>query len=130
MPDPIPTGLPEPAQPFSWATRAGGLMFTAHGPVDETGAIAGDDIAGQARLTFANLAKAVAAAGARLDDVAQVLLYMADAADMPAIDAEYRKVFRAPYPNRASVAVAGFAHPRMRIELAAYVALPAPAARA
>jgi len=99
-------------------------MFTAHGPVDETGAINGGDITGQARLTFGNLARSVAAAGARMQDVAQVLLYMADTSDMQAIDAEYRKFFAAPYPNRASVAVAGFAHPDMRIELVAYVVLP------
>ncbi|WP_296223725.1 RidA family protein [Ralstonia sp. UBA689] len=127
MPETISTGLPEPGQPFSWATHANGMMFTAHGPVDSTGAIAGEDIAAQARLTLENLASAVAAAGARLDDVTQVLIYMSDASDMPAIDTEYRKVFKPPYPNRACVAVKGFAHPAMRIELVAYVALRQPA---
>jgi 2-iminobutanoate/2-iminopropanoate deaminase len=124
MPNLISTGLPEPRQPFSWATQVGGLMFTAHGPVDTSGAIAGRDITEQARLTFENLAKAVTAAGAQMQDVAQVLLYMADAKDMAAIDAVYRTFFAAPYPNRTSVAVAGFAHPAMLIELVAYVALP------
>jgi enamine deaminase RidA (YjgF/YER057c/UK114 family) len=129
MPQFIPVGLPEPNQPFSWATQANGMMFTAHGPVDASGAIAGDGIAEQARLTFANLAQAVKAAGARMEDVVQVLLYMADAREMPIIDAEYRKFFQAPYPNRASVAVQGFVHPDMRIELVAYVALGQQAAR-
>lgn len=103
-------------------------MFTAHGPVDANGEIAGHDITGQTRLTLENLAQAVTAAGARMQDVAQVLIYMANAKDMPAIDAEYRKFFSAPYPNRTSVAVAGFAHPDMLIELVAYVALPSGAA--
>ncbi|MGF6574228.1 2-iminobutanoate/2-iminopropanoate deaminase [Paraburkholderia sp. GAS333] len=124
MPNLISTGLPEPRQPFSWATHASGLMFTAHGPVDAHGEIAGDGIAEQTRLTLQNLAQAVMAAGAQMLDVAQVLIYMANAKDMPAIDAEYRKFFAAPYPNRTSVAVAGFAHPDMLIELVAYVALP------
>lgn len=123
MPQLIPVGLPEPNQPFSWATHANGMMFTAHGPVDEHGAIAGCDIAEQARLTFSNLASAVRAAGAQMQDVVQVLMYMADAREMSIIDAEYRKFFTAPYPNRACVAVQGFAHPDMRIELVAYVAL-------
>ncbi|SOZ39291.1 RidA family protein [Cupriavidus neocaledonicus] len=126
----IPTPLPEPAQPFSWATQAAGLMFTAHGPVDAAGNIAGGDITAQARLTFGNLAAAVEAAGCRLDDVAQVLVYMHAPGDMPAIDAVYREFFRAPYPNRASVAVAGFAHPAMLIEIVAYVRLPAGRRRA
>lgn len=124
MPNIIATGLPELAQPFSWATQVNGLMFTAHGPVDATGSIAGRNISEQARLTFSNLATAVAAAGAQMRDVAQVLLYVADAADMGAIDAEYRNPFTAPYPNRSSVAVQGFAHPEMRIELVAFVAIP------
>ncbi|NTX21312.1 RidA family protein [Burkholderia cepacia] len=123
MPQLIDVGLPEPTQPFSWATQANGMMFTGAGPVDASGAIAGDGIAEQARLTLTNLAQAVKAAGARMEDVAQVLIYMADAREMPIIDAEYRKFFQAPYPNRASVAVQGFAHPDMRIELVAYVAL-------
>ncbi|WP_143285902.1 RidA family protein, partial [Burkholderia pseudomallei] len=63
------------------------------------------------------------AAGAHLRDVAQVLLYVADARDIPTIDAVYREFFAAPYPNRACVAVRGFAHPDMRIELVAHVAL-------
>lgn len=125
MADAIQTRLPEPPQPFSWATHANGMMFTAHGPVDAAGNIAGDDITAQARLTFGNLAATVEAAGCRLDDVAQVLVYMHAPGDMPAIDAVYREFFRAPYPNRASVAVAGFAHPAMLIEIVAYVRLPA-----
>lgn len=124
MPDLIRTGLPEPLQPFSWATHAGSLMFTAHGAVDSNGRIAGDDVAAQARLTFGNLAATVAAAGASMADVVQVLIYMRDARDMATIDNVYREFFAAPYPNRASVAVQGFVHPDMLIEIVAYVRIP------
>ncbi|KWZ48880.1 enamine deaminase RidA [Burkholderia savannae] len=130
MPALIPVDLPAPAQPFSWATHAHGLMFTAHGPVDATGAIIGGDIARQARLTLSNLAATVRAARAQMQDVAQVLLYVADARDIPIIDAVYREFFDAPYPNRACVAVQGFAHPDMRIELVAHVALGRASSRA
>ncbi|AIO33166.1 endoribonuclease L-PSP family protein [Burkholderia cenocepacia] len=124
MAETIPVDLPPLAQPFSWATRAAGLMFTGHGPVDAAGAIVGDTMAEQARVTLGNLAKAVAAAGATMDDVAQVLVYLSDVQAMPEFDAEYRRHFRAPYPNRTCVGVQGFAHPEMRVELVAYVALP------
>lgn len=120
----IRTPLPAPAQPFSWATRAGGLMFTAHGPVDAKGNIAPGDIREQARLTLANLVAAVTAAGARLDDVAQVLVYLVDGGDVAIMDEVYREFFSAPYPNRATVVVQALVHPQMRIELVAYVALP------
>ena len=125
MAETIPVDLPQLAQAFSWATRAGGLMFTGHGPVDASGTIVGDTMAEQARITLANLAKAVAAAGATMDDVAQVLVYLSDVKAMPEFDAEYRRHFHEPYPNRTCVGVQGFAHPDMRVELVAYVALPA-----
>jgi 2-iminobutanoate/2-iminopropanoate deaminase len=125
MAERIPVDLPKLNQPFSWATRAAGLMFTAHGPVDASGAIVGDTMTEQARLTLSNLAKAVAAAGATMDDVAQVLVYLSDVKDMREFDDEYQRHFREPYPNRTCVGVQGFAHPAMRVELVAYVALPA-----
>ena len=53
-------------------------------------------------------------------DVAQVLIYMTDVADMPAIDAVYREFFEAPYPNRSSMGVAGLVVPGMKIEIVAY----------
>ncbi|MFP6557382.1 RidA family protein [Paraburkholderia sp. B3] len=120
----IPVDLPRLDQPFSWATHAAGLMFTGHGPVDASGAIVGDTMTGQARLTLSNLAKAVAAGGATMDNVAQVLVYLSDVKDMAEFDAEYRRHFREPYPNRTCVGVQGFAHPAMRVELVAYVAVP------
>ncbi|MDN7696589.1 RidA family protein [Burkholderia cenocepacia] len=119
----IDTGLPALNQPFSWATRVGTLLFTAHGPVTMNGAIDGGPIDGQARLTFSNLQQAVAAAGGAMRDVAQVLIYMKDASHMPTIDRVYREFFDDPYPNRSSVVVRGFVHPEMLIEIVAYVAL-------
>jgi 2-iminobutanoate/2-iminopropanoate deaminase len=117
----IDTGLPSLKQPFSWAVKAGGnLLFTAHGPVRADGSIDTGPIEQQAQLTFANLRQAMQAAGGTLDDVAQVLIYMTDVADMPAIDAVYREFFAAPYPNRSSMGVAALVVPGMKIEIVAY----------
>jgi len=116
----IDTGLPALAQPFSWATSAGGLLFTAHGPLRPDGSIDTGPIEEQARLTFANLKQALQAAGGTLDDVTQVLIYMTDVKDMPRIDAVYREFFAAPYPNRSSMGVAGLVVPGMKIEIVAY----------
>ncbi|MFX1671004.1 RidA family protein [Paraburkholderia sp. A2WS-5] len=119
----IDTGLPQLNQPFSWATKAGGLLFTAHGPVTMDGKICGADIEEQARLTFSNLQRAVEAAQGVMPDVAQVLIYMKDAGHMPTIDRIYREFFQMPYPNRSSVVVKDFVHPDMLIEIVAYVGL-------
>lgn len=122
MKETIDTGLPPLGQPFSWAVKAGGLLFTTHGPLRPDGSIDTGPIAQQARLTLQNLRSAVQAAGAQMSDVAQVLIYMTDAQDMSAIDAVYREFFEAPWPNRSSVVVSGLVVPGMRIELVAYAA--------
>ena len=120
MKEVINVGLPALAQPFSWATKAQGLLFTAHGPVRSDGSIDTGPIEDQARLTFSNLRQAVHAAGGTLADVTQVLIYMTDVQDMKAIDAVYREFFEAPYPNRSSMGVNGLVVPGMKIEIVAY----------
>lgn len=120
----VETGLPALAQPFSWATRAAGLLFTAQGPVHMDGTVDTGDIAQQARLTFANLRRAAEAAGASLDDVAQVLITLVEAGDVAVVDAVYREYFAAPYPNRSTVIAKALVVPGMRIEIVAYIALP------
>lgn len=119
----IDTGLPMPAQPFSWAVSAAGLMFTAHGPVRSDGTVDTGDVAQQARLTFENLRKAAEAAGADLRSVAQVLVTLVEADDVPVVDAVYREFFAAPYPNRSTVIAKALVVPGMRIEIVAYVEL-------
>lgn len=125
MKEVIDCGLPALAQPFSWAVKGGGLLFTAHGPVRPDGSIDTGPITDQARRTFGNLQRAVTAAGGSLADVTQVLIYMVDIQDMAAIDAVYREFFSAPYPNRSSAAVAALVVPGMKMEIVAYAAIDA-----
>ncbi len=125
MKEVVDCGLPALAQPFSWAVKGGGILFTTHGPVRPDGSIDSGPIAQQARLTFSNLQRALTAAGGTLADVTQVLIYMLDVQDMPAIDAVYREFFVPPYPNRSSAAVAGLVAPGMKIEIVAYAAIGA-----
>ncbi|MDN8611929.1 RidA family protein [Variovorax ginsengisoli] len=123
MKEVVDTGLPPLAQPFSWAVKARGLLFTAHGPLRADGSIDTGTIEDQARLTFGNLQRAVAAAGGSLEDVTQVLIYMTDVKDMPQVDRVYREFFAPPYPNRSSMGVSGLVVPGMKIEIVAYAAI-------
>ncbi|MCY7304692.1 MAG: RidA family protein [Rhodoferax sp.] len=127
MKEVIDCGLPALAQPFSWAVRGGGILFTAHGPVRQDGSIDTGPIEQQARLTFGNLQRAVQAAGGTLADVTQVLIYMLYITDMAAIDSVYREFFKPPYPNRSSMAIAGLVVPGMKLEIVAYAAIDPPA---
>lgn len=124
MKEVIDVGLPPLKQPFSWAVKSAGMLFTAHGPVRPDGTVDTGTIEEQTRLTFANLRRAVEAAGGTLADVTQVLIYMTDVKDMPAIDAVYREFFSEPWPNRSSAAVAALVVPGMKIEIVAYAMIP------
>ena len=95
--------------PYSQAVAAGGFLFSAGqiGLVPETGQLAADDVVGQARQVFRNLAAVLEAAGVGLADVVKTTVYLADMADFPAVNAVYAEHFSEPYPARSTVAAAG-----------------------
>ena len=126
MKEVIDVGLPQLKQPFSWAVKSSGMLFTAHGPVRQDGTIDTGPVEDQARLTLTNLRRAVEAAGGTLEDVTQVLVYMTDVTDMPVIDGVYCEFFQSPYPNRSSAAVAALVVPGMRLEIVAYAMIASP----
>ncbi|HEY7516677.1 MAG TPA: RidA family protein [Methylomirabilota bacterium] len=120
----VTTGLPPEPAPFSHAVIANGLVFTAHLPIRSDGTAETGSARAQAELALANLRQAVEAAGAGLDDVAQVILFITRLEDKPAIDDAYARVFRPPYPSRACIVVQALAVPGTRLEILAYAALP------
>ena len=117
MRDVIHTGLPDIGQPFSWATRGGGMLFTAHGPVRADGTIETGPAEQQIALTFDNLTQALQAAGSHSDNVLQVIIYLTDVNDVARLDDIYQRYFNAPYPNRSTVIVDKLVVPGMRIEI-------------
>lgn len=117
MRDVIHTGLPDIGQPFSWATRGGGMLFTAHGPVRADGTIETGPAEQQIALTFDNLTQALQAAGSHSDNVLQVIIYLADVNDVARLDDIYQRYFNAPYPNRSTVIVDKLVVPGMKIEI-------------
>ncbi|HDT6554016.1 TPA: RidA family protein [Raoultella ornithinolytica] len=117
MRDVIHTGLPDIGQPFSWATRGGGMLFTAHGPVRADGTIETGPAEQQIALTFDNLTQALQAAGSHSDNVLQVIIYLTDVNDVARLDDIYQRYFNAPYPNRSTVIVDKLVAPGMKIEI-------------
>ena len=97
--------FPAPVGPYSPAVRAGDFLFVAgQVPRDlRTGELLGATIEEQARSTLANLGRVLAAAGASVDDVVNVTVFLADEKDWEAFNSVYRSVFRAPYPARTVV---------------------------
>jgi 2-iminobutanoate/2-iminopropanoate deaminase len=124
MRTPVATGLPLDDAPIEWAVTADGVLYTAHIPMRTDGTIETGSIELQAELTFDNLKRTLEAAGGSLDDVTQVLVYLTDPAAFAGMNGVYRRFFAEPYPNRATVIVAGLMVPGAIIEIVAYAHLP------
>lgn len=123
MRTPVKTHLPGDEAPIEWAVTADGVLYTAHIPMRADGSIETGPIEQQAEVTFDNLKRTLEAAGGTLDDVTQVLIYLTDPAAFQGMNAVYRRFFAKPFPNRATVVVAGLMVPGALIEIVAYAHL-------
>ena len=119
----VKTHLRSEESPIEWATVGDDVLYTAQIPVREDGSIETGPIEKQADLTFSNLKRTLEAAGGTLDDVTQVLVYLTGKDHFHGMNAVYRKYFAKPYPNRATVIVAGLMVPDAVIEIVAYAHL-------
>ena len=116
----IKTHLPSEDAPLEWAVSADGIMYTAQIPIREDGTIETGNIDAQAELTSSNLKRTLIAAGGSLDAVTQVLIYLTNKEDFQGMNAVYRRYFSKPFPNRATVIVAGLMVPGAKIEIVVY----------
>jgi enamine deaminase RidA (YjgF/YER057c/UK114 family) len=119
----VKTHLPSEEAPIEWAVTADGVLYTAQIPIRADGSIETGDIEKQADLTFDNLKRTLAAAGGSLSDVTQVLVYLTGKEHFAKMNEVYRRYFSKPFPNRATVIVAGLMVPGAVIEIVAYAHL-------
>jgi enamine deaminase RidA (YjgF/YER057c/UK114 family) len=119
----VTTHLPSEDAPLEWAVTADGVLYTAQIPIRVDGSIESGDIEKQADLTFSNLKKTIEAAGGNMGDVTQVLVYLTGKEHFAKMNEVYRRYFSKPFPNRATVIVAGLMVPGAVIEIVAYAHL-------
>ena len=120
----VDTGLAQSKGPVNGTVRAGDIVYMAHVPRDpRTGEMVQGDMTVQMRQTLANMKQAVEAAGGTLRDVAQIVIYIVDAADAPAMNEVYKEYFAQPFPSRATVVVKELLSPGIRVELIAHAYL-------
>jgi reactive intermediate/imine deaminase len=121
-----PAGLP-PVNGYSHAVAFSGPLVVISGqlPLDADGQLVGlDDPEAQIRQVFTNLAGVLAAAGASMQDVVKLTVFLTDLEDL----ATFRRVrdeFVPPDQAPAStlVQVAGLVNPECRVEVEALSAL-------
>ena len=116
-----PTPLP---MPFSKAVQAGGFLFLSGVlPTDAAGQPVRGDIAVQTRAVLERIAATLGECGASMNDVVKATVFIADLADFPAFNTEYRRFFgpeaRTGLPARSTVQVALFGGAGIEIEVQA-----------
>lgn len=117
----VPSSSPYAADiGFSAGVRAGGLVFVAGmTAVDADGeVVGGDDAYAQATEALRKVGETLAAAGARIDQVVQTRMYLADRDDWQAVGRAHGEVFADVRPAAAMI-VARLLDPRMRVEIEA-----------
>jgi 2-iminobutanoate/2-iminopropanoate deaminase len=118
-------GLAEPISHYTDAVEAGGLLFLSGlVPVDEQGALVGEDAAEQARQVFRNMELVLKAAGCGFDDVVKVTHFLLDIDDRPAINPVRMEFFGEARPASTLVEVSALAVPGALLEIEAVAAIP------
>lgn len=117
-----PAGLP-PVSGYSHAVTFGGRLVVISGqvPADGAGALVGrGDPAAQVRQVFENLNAALAAAGATMEQVVKLTVFLTDLADLEVfrrVRDEYISLDRP--PASSLVQVSGLVNPEFRVEIEA-----------
>ena len=90
--------------PFSPAIRAGDFVFVSGmASADEHGRIVPDTFENEARRTYHNISRALAAAGLDFSHVVQARCYLAEQKDWDEHNRIYREFFAEPYPARTTL---------------------------
>jgi reactive intermediate/imine deaminase len=93
---------------YSQAVRHGDLVFLS-GQIPLVPAsmeLVGDDFEAQVRQVFDNLGAVCAAAGAGLDDIVKLTVYLVDMDRFAEVNRIMGEYFSEPYPARAAIGVA------------------------
>ncbi len=115
---------PKAIGPYSQAVKVGPWVFCSGqlGMDPETGELVPGGIEAETRQALTNLQHVLEAAGATLDHVVKVTVFLQDIDDFAKMNEVYSAFFRAPYPARAAVQVAALPKgARVEIEAIAYL---------
>ena len=112
---------PAPKWPYSQGIAADGFIFVSgQGPADpQTGEMKLGDIKDETRQVLNNVAAILKAAGATVDDVVKVNVYLNDINDFVAMNDVYKDFFGESLPARTTVGAALAAGMKVEIDVIA-----------
>ena len=97
-------GLIDGPLPFSPGVRAGGFVFVSGmASAGEDGKLIPDTFENEARRTYENVGRVLAAAGLDFSRVVQVRCYLSRKEDWDAHNRIYREYFSEPFPARTTL---------------------------
>jgi 2-iminobutanoate/2-iminopropanoate deaminase len=98
---------PKPAATYSQGVRKGNILQIAgQVPIDPaTGNKVGETVGEQTRQVFANLNAILAEAGASMDDVVMLRVYLTDHGHFAEMNKVFAEFVSEPYPARTTVSV-------------------------
>lgn len=97
--------VPPPVGAYSPAARAGDFVFVSgQVPRDPaSGQLIGDDITSQTKQVMKNVERALGTAGASLNDIVSVVVYLANVDDWGTFNTLYKELMPSPFPTRTAV---------------------------
>jgi enamine deaminase RidA (YjgF/YER057c/UK114 family) len=108
-----------PAGTWSNCLAVGEQIFTAGMTARDGGNILADDEYGQAGAIFAKIERLLGAAGATMDDVVKLVIYVTDISRREEVWRARREYFAEPFPVSTLVEVAALALPGLKVEIEA-----------
>lgn len=116
---------PQAIGAYSQAIRAGNTVYlSGQIPLDPISmSLVSTDIEPQIEQVFRNLAAVAAAAGGSLDDAVKLTVYLVDLAHFPQVNEAMTRLFKAPYPARATVQISALPKGAL-VEVDAVLVLP------
>ena len=94
--------------PYSQAIRVGDTVYmSGQIGLDPTTMVLVDGVEAQTHQVFLNMRAVAEAAGGSLDNAAKVTIFLADLDDFTKVNEIMQSYFKAPYPARSTVEIAG-----------------------
>ena len=116
---------PQAIGAYSQAIRAGNTVYlSGQIPLDPVSmTLVSIDIEPQVEQVCRNLAAVAAAAGGSLDDAVKLTVYLVDLGHFPQVNEAMTRLFKAPYPARATVQISALPKGAL-VEVDAVLVLP------